>query len=45
MSPLKESGSRTAAEVFPVPDIMRSLVLDGVGFDRLHIAQVPVPRP
>jgi threonine dehydrogenase-like Zn-dependent dehydrogenase len=24
---------------------MRALVLDGVGFDRLHIAQVSVPRP
>jgi len=45
MSPLKESRSRTAADALPIPDTMRALVLDGVGFDRLQITQVPVPRP
>jgi L-sorbose 1-phosphate reductase len=28
-----------------VPDTMRALVLDGIGFDHLSIRQVPVPRP
>jgi L-sorbose 1-phosphate reductase len=45
MCPLKESDSRAAANSLPVPDTMRALVLDGVGFDRLHITRVPIPQP
>jgi threonine dehydrogenase-like Zn-dependent dehydrogenase len=45
MCPLKESKSQAAADALPVPDTMRALVLDGVGFDRLRIAQVTIPRP
>ncbi len=28
-----------------VPDMMRALVLDGVGFDHLSVRRVPTPRP
>ncbi|MGQ9584625.1 MAG: zinc-binding dehydrogenase [Anaerolineae bacterium] len=30
---------------FEIPTEMRALVLDGVGWERLRIARVPVPRP
>ena len=45
MCALKESDSQATPDAFHVPDTMRALVLDGVGFDRLHIAQIPIPRP
>ncbi len=39
------SGAGAGARPEQVPETMRALVLDGVGFDHLSIRQVPVPRP
>ena len=30
---------------FVIPDEMRALVLDGTGFEHLHVRKVPTPRP
>ena len=30
---------------FVIPDEMRALVLDGIGFEHLHVRRVPTPRP
>jgi L-iditol 2-dehydrogenase len=43
--PLKESDSQAIPDTSSIPDTMRALVLDGVGFDRLRIARVPMPQP
>jgi L-iditol 2-dehydrogenase len=34
-----------AQEQHTVPDTMRALVLDGIGFEHLQVRQVPTPRP
>jgi L-iditol 2-dehydrogenase len=34
-----------AQEHYTVPDTMRALVLDGVGFEHLQVRHVPTPRP
>ncbi len=39
------STTQTGGSPFYVPDKMRALVLDGTGFEHLHMRQVPTPRP
>ena len=41
----EETYDSSASQTPDIPDTMRALVLDGVGFERLHIARVPTPRP
>lgn len=44
--PLSEKTyERSASQAPDIPDVMRALVLDGVGFERLRIARAPTPRP
>ncbi len=31
--------------MFNIPEVMRALVLDGIGFQHLRVRQVPTPRP
>ena len=35
----------TMVPKFEIPDEMRALVLDGTGFEHLHVSKVPTPRP
>jgi threonine dehydrogenase-like Zn-dependent dehydrogenase len=41
----EEAYDRSASQTLDIPDVMRALVLDGVGFERLRIARVPTPSP
>ena len=45
MSLSEETYERSASQAPDIPDVMRALVLGGVGFERLRIARVPTPRP
>lgn len=45
MSISEETYERSASPAPDIPDVMRALVLDGVGFERLRIARIPTPRP
>ena len=45
MSNSEEAIALPASQAAGIPDTMRALVLDGIGFERLRIVRVPVPQP
>ena len=42
---IAQAADTISSRLRPVPDQMRALVLDGIGFSHLHVRRVPVPRP